>query len=1146
MKNIALYWSLGLSLLAASSFGELPNLFPNGGVENEFVNQIIREDDYATSVRAEGSGVPTFWRLGSGAALCRDGAHSGAHSIELQGGEKEVSATVYSDYWRVKEAAMPFGTPLLPKRDVRVVFYYRTSPELRADALEAELTLGVIKDLDSDDERISLDAATEWTRVELRVKPAVLRWGAELTFRLSGDAEAKERVWIDDIHLSQDIGDPLNLAHNPGFERGVPGGGWPASWDAPTEDQWVSWVGKRYRRPQLSRDAKTGRQALRASATYADVSGVSQVIELNQDRARPIGVGIWSRLDNSIGNGPGGTYYGSDNLPNLTLFVHHQDGTMQEVPPTFSLGESDHGWDYRRGGFMPQKPVERIRVQATLMGTEPTTSLWLDDVSVFEIGDDAPFFSAATAPSRTIQSAWGSLVDGDSEGVVAANDSENLYVSVPRRKGDRLTRIYLNTTAAAEFSNHHRFLMTVIRIGKKGEFSLGTAVEKQGYVVSGKFTDALAAGLGLQRAKNRHVVRVPFQALRLASPTEASIGFNVQWETRTGSRYWSGKSASYGESGMLVLASSSGLSIERLRFGQRYLDEQDHSQDLISHPPIYAGWNDGTARIANAGAARELQLTAGVVGRTPFTGVVQLAADETKPVPFRYDAGSEGLGAFEISLSAGEEIILREVYPLVVPPSIEVVLDQEYYFPEEADGAVEIHTRIKPLPEGAWVKLSVRDRGDDTVMEVAKASITETVDTVNFPLGGYRINELPVQDYEVLVSLHDGQDALLAETAAPFGRINHTKQHVLPPIETVETDETGRLIINGDFRFFPIVPSMTSADWDAGIALGGNMHRPIYRPDIKDDDGRTGLLAEVDKAWKKGAYLLPIGPGPSQTEAFEAEKEALFKHPGFLGCYAKQFYHWNLTDELLDYRKQVEGTFAAQNSSRLLVWGHHDSSFLYDHDVPPWPRHDFPVGYCYVKIMSRPGSGWRNAPFLTLTEEVLDESRFKLAEVNLYLAWHDDEIVPEHFSTYLSIRGDNLRGFRCESYLSVIYGADGLYHYICNQKGGLQRLRGWFQEMSRMWPVFAADDAELAVTVSPSDAMIETRLKRYEGKLYLLTANGSDSTRQATISIEGNSALSVRKLFDLPGDMRQDDGAIADTWLEEDVFVYEITESRKE
>jgi hypothetical protein len=254
-----------------------------------------------------------------------------------------------------------------------------------------------------------------------------------------------------------------------------------------------------------------------------------------------------------------------------------------------------------------------------------------------------------------------------------------------------------------------------------------------------------------------------------------------------------------------------------------------------------------------------------------------------------------------------------------------------------------------------------------------------------------------------------------------------------------------------------------------------------------------------------------------------------------------QFYYWNLPPDLIAYREKLESVIGAVPVPKLVVWGHHDSSFLYDLGLPELPQSKAPVGYCYVKIMGRPGPAWRNAPFLTRTEQVLDPHRFKLAEVNYYVSWHDDEIVPEHFKTYRSMRADDWRGVRNESYLSIIYGADGLYHYICVQKGGLQRLRGWFQELNHMWPVFVADDGGQRVTVSPTGSGIEARLKRWNGTYYLLTANAYDSPCDARITIEGLGTMRVRKLFNLPGAMAVDGNTIQDTWNRHDAFVYEIT-----
>ena len=97
-----------------------------------------------------------------------------------------------------------------------------------------------------------------------------------------------------------------------------------------------------------------------------------------------------------------------------------------------------------------------------------------------------------------------------------------------------------------------------------------------------------------------------------------------------------------------------------------------------------------------------------------------------------------------------------------------------------------------------------------------------------------------------------------------------------------------------------------------------------------------------------------------------------------------------------------------------------------------------------------------------------------------------------------------------------------------------------------MWPIFVSDDAENRVTVSPAESMIETRLKKAGGKYYLLTANASESTRLATIRIEGFEGMKVKKLFDLPAEMTVKSDTIEDAWTANDSFVYEIMAATQE
>lgn len=1126
--------------LTHESFGTPSNLLPNGDAENEFVNQMTEADGYATRIQARDTGTPTYWRLTAGASLCKEVKYAGSGSIRLQSGDTEVSATVFSNFWRVKDPSMPFGLPLAPDKEIRVSFYYKTSQSLKDSALTAKIRFGTIADLPSTNDEIALSPSPEWKIVERTLICTELRWGAEITFALAAGVGS---VWIDNVRLTQDLGNPQNLVRNSSFERLGPAGEWPTAWLAPIEDQWVSWVGAQYRPPDLDVTTRaSGRRSLRASVTYADVSGISQEIYLHQDRPRSVVVTIRSKLDNSIGNRPPG-YYGSDNLPNLTVFVHHRDGTMQEVSPTLCLAESDHDWDYRRFGFRPQKTVEKIRIQITVVGTEPTTSLWIDDVTAFELtdGTEEPF-SIKNAPPRSLSCSWGNLGRFGEGRIHAANDSDNLYLSIPRRAECRETLIYLNKNVGAEFVNHSRYLYDVIRIREDGSIERGKVTEKQGYIASGLFVDGVGAGLALERTGGTYLLSIPYRALALEGPPEKPIGFNVRWMLPDESIHWTGNTVNTAHLGRLICASPPGLTVRALRFGDRYERETSQSQDLVSHPPIYAGMNRAELCLTNRGEGVQVEISASVRGREPFRGSYRIGADESKTVTFRYDAGVDHLGDFDLSLHVDGRETAATSYPLAVPPAVEIVLDQEFYFPEETTAQVEVHCRMRPTPDDGNVVLRVKDLiTGETVLEAAQ-EIESSTSALSFPIGRLRINELPLQDYSLVVSYFGGDD-LLGSREAPFGRIQHTERRPLPPIERLRVDDEGRIIINEDFRFFPIVPSVTIMEWRDAIDLGANVFRGYYHKLPKDGGlvSKSETLEEVDRAWELGAYALTIGPGPGAMEGFAREAGELLSHPGFLACYAKQFYYWNLSEELIEYRKEVERIVGAQPLPRLVIWGHHDSSLLYDWGLPPWSATKPPVGYCYVKIMGRPGSAWRNAPYLTQTEQVLDPSRFKLAEVNFYVSYHDDEIVPEHFTTYLSIRGDDWRGGRNESYLSVIYGANGLYHYICTQEGGIQRLRGWFQELNFMWPVFAADDAEISVSVSPADSEIEVRLKKWNGKYYLLTANASEETCQAIIQLDGLKDMDVRKLFDLGEHTAVTENTITDKWYKYDAFVYEIT-----
>ncbi|MCA9447216.1 MAG: hypothetical protein KC931_08865, partial [Candidatus Omnitrophica bacterium] len=772
------------------------NLFPNGNAENEFVNKLSDDSKYGSRIEASGTGVPTFWRFTSGVELTREVKHSGDVSLSMTGGDQAATATVLSDFWKVKDPTMPFGTPLIPDRQVRFSFFYKTTPNLDPNDFKATLKFGAIAGLPSVTHEISLPPRSDWRQVEETFMPEQLYWRAEVEFSLRGVAGGESQVWIDDVELTQDLPDLRNLVHNPSFETVDQESGLPSDWDPPVEDEWISWVGAQYRSPLLdSSSSSSGTRSMRASVTYADISGLSQVVHLDQEKPNPIIVGIRSKLDNSIGKGPPG-YYGPDNLANLILYVHHQDGTMQEVSPTFCLGESDHGWDYRRGAFLPEKPVDFIRLQITVVGTEPTTSLWIDDIELFELAEDSSRLpSVKLAPPRTLVSDWGESPIALPDRITAANDDNHLFLSIPANEDSEEITVVLNPLSESPFPDHHRYLYPVIRLGRDGKAEIGKAVDKQGYVKFGLFNPCKEEGISSDISERRWTLSIPFRSIGLDQVSDLSLGLNVQWSGAGGERRWNGKGLDTVHLGRLILAQPPHLALQSVRFGNRWETMTDQSQDWVTHPPVYSGTNRATLTLYNPTARTEFELRAGIQGRPAFLRSIEIPTGETKEIAFDYYAGHGGMTEFEIDVRSGDESILSTSFPLVVPAPIEAVLSQEFYYDRETSASAEIHTRYSPLPKEGRLEISVIDQRNEETVYSVEASVAGATTAIELPLDRVRTNDVPVQDYLAVFRLMDSDGEEIGSVTAPFGRIHPTQRKPLPPIQTVEADERGMLVL---------------------------------------------------------------------------------------------------------------------------------------------------------------------------------------------------------------------------------------------------------------------------------------------------------------------------------------------------------------
>ncbi len=1133
MGKLRVFFILILTTLS-QIYGQ-PNLLPNGNAENIFINQITQKKDRGSYIDAEGTRLASMWKFTEGAITTEEEKYRGRRSVQLTSGKNEVKATVLSNFWRVKDGYMPFGLPLVAGREITASFYYKTKGLTKPNALKAIIKLGTIKDLPSREDTIILSSTSDWKLVERKIILDDIKWGGEIIFTLI-DSTEKGYAWIDDVYLSQSL-DGINLVRNYSFEKSGKES-FPNGWRIPLEDQWVSWVGAKYRMPVVDRnESVSGGKSIRATVTYAEGSGISQLIPIHQKEVKPIAIDIWSKLDNSIGNKVE-RYYGPDNYANLIVYVYHYDGTMQEVNPTFCLGESDHDWDYRRFGFQAKKPIKEILLQITVLGSEPTTSLFVDDIRVYEIGTTAKELETRGIdyPRFSLSSKWGNHQEGGAK-LQINNDWDNLYLNIPKRKDGEEISVYLNSQTESKFNNHYRYLYDVIKINKEGKISKGITVEKQGYTADGEFRDGKEYGISVEANDNSYLVTVPYKSLQQIPNIESPFGLNVKWEKDGNIKYWNGNAVNNKNLGRILLAKPPSVRIKHIEFGHRYYYEKDQSQDFISQPQIYAGLNEAKITLCNNEIKKEIKINVGVKGENISKLKVVLKSGEEKTVIVPYQSGVNKLTEFEISVEGTK---LKESYPIVIPPAIEIVLNQEYYYPEESKLEVEINNRYRPLQKNGKVKIEVKDLLEEKIVDCFTAQNSKSVDTVTIDINKYRVNELPVQDYLVTVTYYDNNGKELCKAEKKFGKINHTKKRELPPIKKLTVDDKGRIVINDNFRFFPIVPSLQIGEWDAVIKMGANTYRGWYSNDPPFDENSFKYR---DLAWKKNAYYFPVGPYKiAILDKFESEAESLLVHPGALGVYAKQWYYWGTRKkpEWRKYRKRVEKIVGNLSSPRIVVWGHHDSSFLYDLNTPEWRKHNPLVGYCYVKIMGRPGPVWRNSPFLTKTEMVLNPKRFKLSEINYYASWHADEVAPYNFRYFFSLRGDEISGIRNETYQAVIDGANGVYNWLCMQAKDLQRMRGYYQELNYMWPIYVSDDAANKVEVLPYGSTIEVRLKKWEGKYYLLAANRDETTKTVSIRIDGLNGMKVKKLFELNDKLSVNGNIIRDEWKKYDVHVYEI------
>ena len=1116
-------------------------LLKNGDAERVWINEIEQVKDYKTFIHPDGRNIPVYWTLSSGAALTTKDKYSGKFSVMLrENKKKEAKAIVRTHHWTYKDSDYPFGIPIFPNKKIKISFYYKTKGVKKN--FKAVINIGVKLNenvrrnrLSSYKEEIILKPSRKWKKFEKDIVVNKLYWNGAIDFILF-PSKRKGVAWVDKVSMVQEEPEGINLLKNGDFERFENTKGLPDFWEKPIADQWENWKGIRYVLPKIDKyQSVSGNNSLKMDVTYGDLCGLMQMVRLNQRKVKPIIIDVYSKIVNTIGNITG--YKGPDNLNNITVYIYYKNGFMQEVSPTFLMGESEHGWYKQVFGFMPKEPIEDIYVQLTVIGSEPTTTLWVDKINLYELGttEEELYERGVLFPQKSLSSVYNDNFPMNDSLVSAANNEKYLFIKIAKKYSDNVF-LYLNPRIENFIYNDYRYLYWVFDLKNK---RVGEVVEKQGYTAEGKFKKFSEEGISVNSDENYYFVKIPFVKYGIEQDKKKSIGFNVKWIGKN-IKLWTGKKISNKWMGTLYLKEKQDINIESIRYGKRYYIEKNQSQDFVSYPQINRGDNEASFLIKNNGNEKSsVLIKAGIKGGSVIQKKLSFGKGETKNIKIKYNTGNKDKATFFICMREGNKKLLYEEFPLAIPPTIETVMDQYFYYPEEEKASIEIYNRKYPLAlKNSFYKIEVLDLKEGKGVLSLQSKVKGIKTVVSMDISKLRINKQPIQDYKLKVSYYE-KDKKEGEAFQLFGRLIHPVRPKLPPIKNLKINDKGIAVINENFRFFPIVPShyaLENESWDKAIDMGANIFRAWYNRNYD-------TFGALKRAWAKNAYLLTIGPSfdDQVRKRFKKEADSLISHPGFFAAYAKQIYYWKPRKDLIDYRKEIEREIAKVKIPKLVIWGHHDSSFLYDRTLPEWPITNPYVGYCVVKIMARPGPFWKNSPFLMETEKILNPKRFTLSEVNYYVSFHTDEIVPENFWGSLSIRGDDWRGVRNEFYQALINGAGGVYNWLCIQKRDLGRIRGFYHEVNDMWQIYVEDNIEGVLNILPENSGIKAVLKKHNGKYYLITANSSEKTQNSVkIIIKGMKIKSIKKLFELEGDMSYDGNTITDNWDRYGAHVYEI------
>jgi len=446
------------------------------------------------------------------------------------------------------------------------------------------------------------------------------------------------------------------------------------------------------------------------------------------------------------------------------------------------------------------------------------------------------------------------------------------------------------------------------------------------------------------------------------------------------------------------------------------------------------------------------------------------------------------------------------VTPLAPRPSI-----NELYYRDKL--LVEFdHYRF--VPEGSWVRVEVRRKGEDACLlsHEAKPLVPDEsrmlVDT----------SGLPKDSYVVTATLFDEAGKQAGESSVDFDKVRDPQLKLAQM--KVHIDGDNRIVVDGK-PFFPIglycVGLSGSKRWTTPHELfaelkaaGFNTVQNYSLGAWQLDDKRFGsfVLPWLDGAAEHGLKVYFDLQGPESRvrrrrggirdlndplfAKYDAPPEVAWRvkkvmnHPALL-C-------WYTADEPICHGRTVE-QLARQDRLIKALDPHHPTV------IATCPGGEHCGGYrkcCQaVDILATDHYPMPKEPAHAFRRTAV---KGKHAVQGLQAHW----TIPQCYSRGREMTEDEIR---LETYLSIVHGAKGIIWWACIYcKTGhprcweaTKKLAG---ELSRISPILLDEDCDQTVRLDPADASIDVLLKRHAGKRYLIAVNhAADSIGKVTFTL---------------------------------------------